>query len=49
LDDNENLAMGNPSDAQADAERSPDNLLVARKQFVLSYNNSRKIPNWAQR
>ena len=46
LDDNENLVMGNPSSAKADAERSPDNFLVARKQFVLSYNNSQKIPNW---
>lgn len=38
--------MGNPSNAKADAETSPDNFLVARKQFVLSYNNSQKIPNW---
>jgi endonuclease G, mitochondrial len=45
-DDNENLVMGNPSNAKADAETSPDNFLVARKQFVLSYNNSQKIPNW---
>jgi endonuclease G len=46
FDDNENLVMGNPSDARADAVNSPDNFLVARKQFVLSYSNSRKIPNW---
>ena len=46
LDDNENLVMGNPSNAQADVESSPDNFLVARKQFVLAYNNSKKIPNW---
>ncbi|MBV8311461.1 MAG: DNA/RNA non-specific endonuclease, partial [Planctomycetaceae bacterium] len=46
LDDNENLVMGNPSNAMADAVNSPDNFLVARKQFALSYNNSRMIPNW---
>jgi endonuclease G, mitochondrial len=45
-DDNENLVVGNLSYAKADAETSPDNFLVARKQFVLSYNNSQKTPNW---
>ena len=43
---NENLALGNPSDASADAARTPDNFLIERPQFVLSYNNTKKIPNW---
>ncbi len=43
---NENLALGNPSNATADAARTPDNFLVERPQFALSYNNSKKIPNW---
>jgi endonuclease G len=43
---NENLTLGNPSNATADAGKTPDNFLVERPQFVLSYNNSKKIPNW---
>src|ERR1700722_9722995 len=42
LAENENLALGNPSDAGGSA----DNFLIERPQFVLSYNNSKKIPNW---
>ena len=43
---NENLVMGNPSDATADAAGSASNYLIARDQFALSYNNDERIPNW---
>lgn len=37
-----NLALGNPSNAGKD----PNNYLLTRKQFTLSYNNTKHIPNW---
>ncbi|NJM45461.1 MAG: DNA/RNA non-specific endonuclease [Alkalinema sp. RU_4_3] len=40
---NPNLLLGNPSQATA-IDRN--NLLVARPQYVLSYNADRGIPNW---
>ncbi len=43
---NENLVMGNPSNAQPDPAASASNYLIARDQFVLSYNNDKRIPNW---
>ncbi len=46
VDNNENLAMGNPSGARADAAGSASNYLIARDQFALSYNNAKRIPNW---
>ena len=42
---NRNLHLGNPSDATAD-ENSPDNYLLVKKQYTLSYNSSRGAPNW---
>jgi endonuclease G len=45
LRENDNLALGNPSDA-ADSSSQPDNFLVTRSQFVLSYNRHRGGPNW---
>jgi endonuclease G len=39
------LFGGNPSAATADRGK-PDNYLVRKRQFTLSYNNSRGIPNW---
>lgn len=39
----DNLALGNPSGASAS---NPDNYLIARPQYVLSYNRSRGIANW---
>jgi endonuclease G len=42
---NPNLRLGNPSDATTDA-RNKDNYLLVKKQYVLSYNNSRGAPNW---
>ncbi len=37
-----NLALGNPSNAGTDQ----NNYLLTRKQYVLSYNNTKHIPNW---
>ncbi len=41
----DNLALGNPSSATADAS-NPNNYLLVKPQFVLSYNNARGTPNW---
>jgi endonuclease G len=38
------LVLGNPSHA---ANSNLDNYLIARKQYVLSYNQSRNLLNWA--
>jgi endonuclease G len=40
---NPNLALGNPSQA---SNRDPNNYLIERPQYVLSYNRSRNIANW---
>lgn len=37
------LALGNPSNANAQDE---NNYLLIRKQYILSYNNTKRIPNW---
>jgi endonuclease G, mitochondrial len=37
-----NLALGNPSKAGKD----PNNYLLTKKQYSISYNNSKHIPNW---
>ena len=39
------LTLGNPSGATADTS-SPDNFLMVKPQYVLSYNNSKGGPNW---
>jgi endonuclease G len=39
------LAMGNPSGASADRAQ-PDNYLMRKPYFALSYNNSHGTPNW---
>ena len=44
-DANVNLALGNPSGATHDPANA-DNYLIARDQYVLSYNRSGGIPNW---
>lgn len=41
----EHLALGNPSRASADVS-SPQNYLMVKPQFVLSYNRFTGIPNW---
>lgn len=42
---NRNLQLGNPSGAAHDPSQ-PDNYLIERPQYVLSYNRDRGIPNW---
>lgn len=41
----EHMVMGNPNGATADVN-FPDNYLMMKLQYALSYNNSRRIPNW---
>ena len=40
----EHLTFGNPSNAGKD---NPDNLLIERSQYALSYSQSRNVLNWA--
>jgi endonuclease G len=42
---NRNILFGMPSPAKADPERRED-YLIARRQYVLSYNAKTKTPNW---
>ena len=44
-EDNVHLFTGNPSGAAHD-KAQPDNCLLRKKQYALSYNNSAGIPNW---
>ena len=44
-DPSEHMVMGNPNGATADVS-FPDNYLMMKLQYALSYNNSRRIPNW---
>lgn len=41
----EHLLMGNPNGATVDVN-FPDNYLMMKLQYALSYNNTRRIPNW---
>jgi endonuclease G, mitochondrial len=43
LPNSPHLGLGNPSDASA----QPDNYLLLRPQYALSYNRTKGIPNWA--
>lgn len=43
--DDDNLLLGNPTAARHD-ETSPENYLVARRQYALSYNQPRGGANW---
>ena len=43
--DNSNLLLGNPSDAVTNIH-TPDNYLITRPYYTLSYNRSRGGPNW---
>ena len=40
------LALGNPSGAVSHPTQ-PDNYLITRAQYALSYSRDRGIPNWA--
>lgn len=44
-DPSEHLVMGNPNGATADTA-FPDNYLMMKLQYALSYNNTKYIPNW---
>ncbi|MBF9219724.1 DNA/RNA non-specific endonuclease [Hymenobacter ruricola] len=41
-----NLAMGNPSGAVTDATNSPNNYLMTKTQYSLSYSRDKGKPNW---
>ena len=41
-----NLAMGNPSGAVTDATNYPNNYLMTKTQFTLSYSRDQGKPNW---
>jgi endonuclease G, mitochondrial len=41
-----NLGMGNPSGAVANSSTSPNNFLMDKPMYALSYNNTKKVPNW---
>ena len=41
-----NLALGNPSGAVADATNSPNNYLLTKTQYVMSYCRDKGKPNW---
>lgn len=44
--DNDNMLLGNPSNAVADAVNSQNNYLMAKTYYSMSYNRSRAEPNW---
>jgi endonuclease G, mitochondrial len=44
--DNDNLLMGNPSNAITDAVNSQNNYLMNKTYYSMSYNRSRATPNW---
>jgi endonuclease G len=44
--DNDNMLLGNPSNAVTDAVNSQNNYLMAKTYYSLSYNRSRAEPNW---
>ncbi|MCX7922530.1 MAG: DNA/RNA non-specific endonuclease [Clostridia bacterium] len=45
VSDNDHMALGNPSNAVTDIT-SPNNYLMMKSQYDLSYNNTKHIPNW---
>lgn len=40
------LSLGNPSGATGNPDQSPNNYLMVKPQFTLSYSRDRGIPNW---
>lgn len=44
--DNDNMLMGNPSNAVADAVNSQNNYFMNKTYYAMSYNRSRATPNW---
>jgi endonuclease G len=43
--ENDNMALGNPSNSTADVKFA-DNYLMIKPEYVVSYSNSAHIPNW---
>jgi len=43
---NRNVRFGMPGVAKFDPKKSPDSYLIDRPQYVMSYNDKRKTPNW---
>jgi endonuclease G len=43
---NPNIRFGMPAPAAADADKSREAFLIARPQYVLSYNAKTRTPNW---
>ncbi len=43
--EDEHLLLGNPSCATADTSME-NNFLIVKKQYVVSYNNEKRLPNW---
>jgi endonuclease G, mitochondrial len=43
--DDDNMGLGNPSGAIA-VTTNPNNYLMTKAQYTLSYNDSKRIPNW---
>lgn len=41
-----NLGMGNPSGAVANSSTSPNNFLMDKAMYTISYNNTKRRPNW---
>ncbi len=41
-----NLALGNPSGAATDATNYPNNYLLVKSQYTMSYNRDQGKPNW---
>jgi endonuclease G len=40
------LTLGKPSEATQDAQKTPDDLLMIKDQYALSYNRSKATANW---
>ncbi|MCC3156827.1 DNA/RNA non-specific endonuclease [Hymenobacter sp. 15J16-1T3B] len=40
------LSLGNPSGASSNPDQSPNNYLMVKPQYALSYSRDRGIPNW---
>lgn len=45
LQDNDNMLLGNPSNAVTDISNE-NNYLMVKTQYALSYNNTKHTPNW---
>lgn len=44
--DNDHILLGNPTNATTSATTSPNNFLMDKSYYKISYNKSKAIPNW---